>query len=150
MDYEHEQRGRLPRYVAGVLVFIGVVSIPSIYRDSPSAALVLVGAMVVVLATVVVYNRLTIRVTATAVTAAFGWGWPKRVIEFHEIAAIRRVRNPWIYGWGSRWIPGGWMYNVWGRSAVELVLASGSKFRIGTDDPGGLIEALPQPLVVEE
>jgi len=34
------------------------------------------------------------------------------------------------------------MYNVAGLEAVELVLASGKKFRIGTDQPAELANAI--------
>jgi hypothetical protein len=60
----------------------------------------------------------------------------------HEIVGFRQVRNKWYYGWGVRGIPGGWMYNVWGLDAVELELASGKKFRIGTNEPEELVAAL--------
>ncbi len=57
---------------------------------------------------------------------------------------MRPVRNSWWYGWGVRKVPGGWMYNVWGYDAIELELASGKVFRIGTDDPDGLLAALTE------
>ena len=129
------------------LIVIGAVSLPAIYRDDPVSALILLAAIVVVLVTVVVFSRLTVEVANGAITAAFGWGWPRRTYSFAEIAGARHVRNTWMYGWGSRWIPGGWMYNVWGRDAVELALTSGSKFRIGTDEAARLLAALPQELV---
>ena len=34
------------------------------------------------------------------------------------------------------------MYNIAGRDTVELELQSGNVFRIGTDDPDGLLAAL--------
>lgn len=147
--YEHTQRGRLTLVVATFLILVGLVSVPAIGREDPVAAWVLLAAIGVVLATVIVYNRLTITVTSRDVIAAFGWGWPKRTIPFSDITAVRRVRNHWFYGWGSRWIPGGWMYNVWGRKGVELVLTSGRKFRIGTDEPDALVAALPIELLEE-
>ena len=36
----------------------------------------------------------------------------------------------------------GWMFNVSGLDAVELSLASGARFRIGTDRPGEVMVAL--------
>jgi plasmid stabilization system protein ParE len=50
-----------------------------------------------------------------------------------------RVR---LYGWGIRLTPSGWMFNVSGLDAVELTLRSGKRFRIGTDDPRDVIQAL--------
>ena len=55
------------------------------------------------------------------------------------------VRNSALYGWGLRWIPGGTLWNVWGRDAVEVGLVSGKRFRIGTDDAEALDLALRGP-----
>jgi hypothetical protein len=52
------------------------------------------------------------------------------------------VKNPWYYGWGIHLIPGGWLYNVSGWEAVELQMKNGNKYRIGTDDPQGLMDAI--------
>ena len=52
------------------------------------------------------------------------------------------VHNEWWRGWGIRHVPRGWMYNIAGRDSVELELQSGNVFRIGTDDPDGLLAAL--------
>ena len=147
MEYEHAQRGRLTLLTAGFLILIGAIALPGLYTEEPISALILLGAILVIVATVIVFNRLTVTVDANEVAARFGWGWPKRVIAFHEIAAVRQVRNKWIYGWGSRWIPGGWMFNVWGRDAVEIDLTTGSKFRIGTDQPEELLAAFPVQLI---
>jgi hypothetical protein len=142
VDYEHTQWGN-----TGILVvvFLGVVTmvlIAAAAADEPGAAIFagLLAAVVAVVA--LVFSRLTVTVAAGVVEAAFGAGWPRRVIEVSDIAAIRVVTNRWWYGWGIRLIPGGWMYNVWGLSAVELDLRSGKKFRIGTDEPQALIAAL--------
>jgi len=53
------------------------------------------------------------------------------------------VRNKWYYGWGIRLTPGGWLWNVSGLDAVELTFKNGKKFRIGTDEPDRLLQALP-------
>jgi hypothetical protein len=57
------------------------------------------------------------------------------------------VRNKWWYGWGIRLTPHGWLFNVGGLDAVELELASGRKFRIGTDEPQGLLNAIRTAMV---
>lgn len=61
-----------------------------------------------------------------------------------DIRAARAVRNKWWYGFGMRWIPRGRLWNVWGYDAVELELTSGTRFRIGTDEPRALLDALRQ------
>jgi hypothetical protein len=63
--------------------------------------------------------------------------WP-----LHEIVSVTPVKNPWYYGFGLRYTPHGWLYNVSGRHAVEVLLESGSKVRIGTDEPEKLARAI--------
>ena len=58
------------------------------------------------------------------------------------IAIVTQVRNRWWWGFGIRWTPHGWMWNISGLDAVELTYHNGKKFRIGTDEPEALLEAL--------
>ena len=43
---------------------------------------------------------------------------------------------------GIKWTPHGWMWNISGLDAIELTYHDGKKFRIGTDEPEALLEAL--------
>lgn len=72
----------------------------------------------------------------------FGIGIITRRIDLSEVRSITPVTNPWYYGWGIRLVPGGWLYNVSGTHAVELLFANGKKIRIGTDEPERLVIAL--------
>jgi hypothetical protein len=76
----------------------------------------------------------------------FGLGLIRKRIPLSEVKSAQPVRNKWYYGWGIRLIPGGLMYNVAGLDAVELVLANGRKFRIGTDEPQQLNAVIQQRL----
>jgi hypothetical protein len=98
--------------------------------------------MLLVAAVGVVAARLTVVVDARAVTASFGWGWPRRSIDRAEINGAVQVRNSWWHGWGIRKVSRGWMYNNAGREAVQLSLRSGRVFRIGTDQPAELLVAI--------
>jgi hypothetical protein len=141
MDYSHTQIGK----VAAIVIAWGVivVFIIAATAEEGGAIALAIGLFFALLAALaVVFSRLTIIVAAGVVKAAFGWGWPRRTVEVPRIAGFRRVRNKWYYGWGIRKIPGGWMFNVWGLDAVEVVLHSGKKFRLGTDEPDELIAAL--------
>ena len=104
----------------------------------------MVGFMVVLFILVLMFSRLDAPVSSERVVAAFGCGRPHRVVEFADVTAVRRVRNRWWDGGGIRKISRGWMYNVSGLDAIELELASGKVFRIGTDDPEGPVAALTQ------
>ena len=99
-------------------------------------------ASVLVAAFAWTFARLSVRISDDAVTVAFGLGLPRRTIATERILATRTVRNKWYAGWGIRYIRTGWMWNVWGLSAVELDLAGGRHFRIGTDRPDELAAAI--------
>jgi len=99
-------------------------------------------AMLLLIVVGLIAARLTVHVSDLSVSAWFGWGWPRREIEFVEVDNTNVVRNSWWYGWGLRKIHGGWMYNNGGRDAVEMTLRSGKVFRIGTDQPAELLAAI--------
>lgn len=102
-----------------------------------------VGILVLLLWIVITFSRLSVSVDGDEITAAFGPGWPKKVIPTADVVAAETVRNSWWYGWGIRWLPGGtWMYNVQGLDAVEIERRDDTPFRIGTDDPKGLLQAI--------
>lgn len=86
--------------------------------------------------------RLTVSIDGRSVSTWFGWGWPRRTIALGDIVSAERVRNSWWHGWGVRKVRSGWMYNNAGYDAVELRLASGKVFRIGTDEPDVLLGAI--------
>jgi hypothetical protein len=142
LEYKHTQWGY---FGVPVLLLFAVISVTIISADDESSTLftvAVVASMAVLLAVVFLFSRLEVTVSGGAVVAAFGFGWPRRVIELGEVTAVRQVRNPWWYGWGIRKVPHGWMYNVWGLDAVEFDLSSGKVFRIGTDQPEELFAVL--------
>lgn len=101
-----------------------------------------VAVLVLLVAALGVFCCLTIEIDRRQLRCFFGPGLIRRTIAVHEIVAARPVRNRWYYGWGIRLTPSGWMFNVSGLDAVELSLASGVRFRIGTDRPGEVMVAL--------
>ena len=141
MLYEHTQNGPLAYIV--LAFFTLVLTLVATAAGEPGEALITGLIMIPILLLVVGFSRLKVSVTAKEVKAAFWIGWPHRTIQLSELTSIREVRNKWWYGLGIRVAPNGaWIYNVWGLDAVELEQASGKKFRIGTNDPTGLIAAL--------
>jgi hypothetical protein len=78
--------------------------------------------------------------------ARFGPGPIRKRFKLNEIESCQVVKNHWYYGWGIRLTPHGWLYNVSGFHAVEIKLRTGKKFRIGTDVPQELEEAIRQAI----
>ena len=142
MDYEHTQTSSAAIILAiGVfLIVVGLIGILTEGDEGPGWWGYLI--FIIVAGAGFIFNRLTVTVAAGKVDAVFGFGWPRHSIDILDIVAVRRVRNRWYYGFGIRWIPNGWMYNVWGLDAVELKLKSGRVFRIGSDDCSDLLAAL--------
>ncbi len=139
--YQHTQQSHVWMMVLAPIE--AVVLLALIVTGAGIAALV--GVMLVfgiVMVVGLVFSRLTVEVDGGAVRLAFGSGWPRKTIPLHQVTSAQRVRNRWWYGFGMRKIPGGWMWNVAGLDAVELTLATGKKFRVGTDQPDALLDAL--------
>lgn len=140
--YEHVQRGKL-LWLAFAFILIEGTVLAAAGSEMPGIAVVIVLLVViVVVAVIVTASKLTVTVAADDIVLWFGAGWPRKRISRDQIVAHRVTRNHWILGWGIRWFPGGTMWNVWGRDAIELDLASGRRLRIGTDDVAGLTAAL--------
>jgi hypothetical protein len=109
----------------------------------PTAATVAVGAtLVILLLTSVVFSRLTVRVGKGEISWRFGLGLLEHRIPLAEVVAATVVTNPIWSGYGVRRLSNGWLYNVAGRRAVELVLRDGRRVRIGSDEPELLLGAI--------
>lgn len=144
VNYRHSQYGFMWLFVVVWLVL--VMALVAFFADEQTDVVLILaftGALLLLIGTITFwFSRLTIVIEDDLVTAYFGAGWPRRQIRRHEIIGFRMAHNKWWYGWGIRKVPGGWMYNVWGLDAVELELASGRKFRLGSDEPEELAAAL--------
>ncbi len=123
--------------LSDVLFLVGIALIVIGGATSSTGVVLVFAGVIVVLGSV-----LTVKVDNDRVSAAFFAGWPKHRIELDEIESATRVRNKAWWGLGVRKVPGGWMYNVGGLDAIEIVRTNGKKFRIGTNDPDGLENAL--------
>lgn len=88
------------------------------------------------------FGTLRVEVGRDAIRGAFGVGLIRRTVSTRDVAAWQPVRTPWYVGWGIRLIRGGVLWNVSGFDGVELVLRTGRRFRIGTDEPEALSRAL--------
>jgi len=136
--YEHTQRGML---------IIGAVSAAILLILTISIVMGfvwIVGMVVAILAFMLaIMSTLTISVGSDRLRIRFGpVGLVRKEWLLSEIVSVRAVTNSWYYGWGIRWTPHGPLYNVSGFLAVEVHLASGKAFRIGTDEPDALKAAI--------
>lgn len=102
------------------------------------------GILVFLVILLPLFYSLTVKVSQDAIHCSFGIGLIARTIPIQKIESAYQVKNPWYFGWGVRYIPSGWIFNVSGLDAIEITLKSNGKFRIGTDDPAGLLFAIDQ------
>jgi len=138
--YSHTQVGTLVLIALG----IGIAVSGAILILAPATnERYLVGAVMgLLLLCMVLFRTLKVEVDAGELMVSFGPGVIRRRFQINEVTSTRVVRNPWYYGWGIRLTPHGWMFNVSGYDAVEVELANQRRFRIGTNDPEGLVEAI--------
>jgi hypothetical protein len=139
--YHHTQQGIILPSV--LVVGLGVLAV-GLAGGSDIAPLLVVLAVLIVIA--VLFASLTVTIGNDFLKLAFGPGLIQKRVLLAEIASCAVAQNSWWYGWGIRLTPHGWLYNVAGRSAVEITLKNGRRFRIGTDEPERLCQALQQAL----
>jgi hypothetical protein len=135
MHYRHAQTGTfIISGMAFVFVMLFVIPLPM-----PLFAL----AIAVVMLFTAMFYRLTVEIQSDVLTCSFGIGLIRRNIPLTDIEQALSVKNPWLMGWGIRWLPGRyWLWNVSGLLAVELTMTNGKRFRIGTDEPEKLVNAI--------
>jgi len=137
MRYRHTQVGWTVLAVTGTIL-LWIVLVP--HSGVPPA----VAALLV--AVLVLFSSLTVTIDAERIEIRYGPGIIRFRVALVDIASCRTVRNPWLAGWGIRWIGSGWLLNVSGLDAVELALKNGKILRIGTDEPDRLCTAIQQAM----
>ncbi len=141
MQYEHTQQGTLIKNIMRTVILICFI-IAGVNQFITPVALSLYGMILIFAVLIWLFGSLTIEVDGEELCHYFGPGFWKKTYLLSDIESVEQVRNSWIFGWGIRLTPHGWLYNVSGLDAVQVQLRSGRKFRIGTDDPQGVISAI--------
>jgi hypothetical protein len=141
--YSHSQFG-WPMAVGTALgLGLATVAMLSVSNDTRASA---PWAMVAVYATLglafLLFYRLGVTVEPDRIRAVFGIGLIGKDIPVAAVVRAEVVRTrPW-WGYGIRWTPSGWLYNVAGRHAVRLEIRGGRAVMIGTDEPDALKAAI--------
>lgn len=140
-EYTHTQIGYGLLIICSALM--AVIIILNFITDFHPAGLIGLLVMPILLG---LFATLTVHVDHEMITLHFALGVIYKGFRLQEIERVRAVRNPWYYGLGIRLTPRGWLFNVSGLSAVELQMKNGKRYRIGTDDPQGLENAIDNAL----
>ncbi len=138
--YRHTQLGVVTLATIGPTA--GLALVLAAFAEAGPERTVLVVSAVFLAGLAVLFASLRVTISDGTIEARFGPGPIRRRIELSEVRSAKVVRTRWWHGWGIRSVPKGWMFNVSGWHAVELELASGRVFRIGTDEPDALLRAL--------
>jgi hypothetical protein len=133
--YEHTQIGHV--IIWSLLAIILVASSGLIGHHAPPVII-----SIILLVCLLLFYRLKITIGGETLCASFGPGVIRRKVRLAEIVGCEAVRIRWWYGWGIHLTPYGWLYNVSGFNAVAMTLHDGRKIAFGTDDPGGLVDAI--------
>lgn len=135
MTYHHTQAAYLT-----ITLGLAVAVTLALIADS---ATVFGMAALMTISTWTLFGSLTTSIDGAAVRVRFGpIGLIRRRVLLADITSATAVRNSLWHGFGVRYIWRGRLWNVWGLDAVELQLKDGSRFRIGTDEPQTLLNAL--------
>jgi len=142
--YRHRQVGTLTVVATGVALLIIAFTWTRTGDATAGARLVFSGVGMLLVVILYLFGSLTVTVDPQDVRFWFGPGLIRKRFEVNRILEAKPVRNPWWFGWGIRAIPGGWLYNVSGLDAVELLMGDGRKVRIGADEPDRLTAAIAE------
>ena len=100
--------------------------------------------MVLILLILASFGSLQVIIDEENLRIKFGFGIFRKKLLLDDIISAKTVKNHWYYGWGIKmWFwPRMWIYNVSGFDAVEIKLKNGKTYRIGTDEPEKLEQAI--------
>ena len=139
MEYHHTQFGTVIIFGVGIVIAAILVHFLVSGSIDPIEAIV----AILFLLTLFLFASLTVEINRGSIVCRFGPGLIRKEIKLSDVTDARPVINSWIAGWGIRWMPGQYMlWNVSGFQAVELMLTNGKRFRIGTDEPDSLVQAI--------
>ena len=141
MKYRHTQIGYLIIFVLlATIVFFGIILIQNNFNPF------ILAFMFFILIILASFASLDVVIDENYLQIKFGYGIYRKHFVLKEIISARTVRNHWYYGWGIRiWFwPYMLIYNISGFDAVEIKMKNDKIYRIGTDEPKKLEQAILQ------
>jgi len=139
MEYRHKQFGAV--MIAALAA--GIVLVLTPFFSSGKFHPIPIEILTILIAALALFYSLTVEINNNTLICRFGIGLIQKKIPLSEIHQARTVQNPWYAGWGIHWIPGRyWLWNVTGLRGVELILKEGKRFRLGTNEPESLVQAI--------
>lgn len=141
VTYSHDQFGKL-----FVTMIVPVIALLAALFPVIGQTIVLSVMVVAFVLLILLFYTLSVEVTRDHLRLRFGIGLVSKTFDTGEMVDVYPVRNKWYYGFGIRLTPHGWLFNVSGLDAVEIVMRSGRHYRIGTDEPQALAAAVKRAI----
>ena len=147
MAYRHTQIGHLILFILLVLALFYIWLYQTISAEDGSIyfATLIMASVLLILAS---FTTLQVAIDEKYLKIKFGYGIFKKEFLLDKIVSVKRVKNHWYYGWGIRlWLwPRMLIFNISGFDAVEIKMEDGKIYRIGTDEPEKLEQAIAQSI----
>ncbi len=135
--YKHTQTG----WVIIYSFTAALLAILAVHFFSPSVPPLILE--LVIFLCIPLFATLTVSIKSRILHIVFGIGLIRMRFKLDEVISCKIVRNQWWCGYGIHgWFKKGWLINVSGLDAVELKIKNGMAYRIGTDEPQKLHEAI--------
>ena len=139
--YKHRQ---IAHVINSLVVIITILVIPLFAMlGEPLLIAIILGIMVFAL---LLFYSLTIRVDDRTLNFYFGIGLIRRSIPLSTIKSCTETTTPWYHGFGIHYTGEGWLFNVSGFFAVEIILENGKRFHLGTDEPKELCRVVNEAM----
>ncbi|MAG48088.1 hypothetical protein CL617_05785 [archaeon] len=127
--YQKSQFGKV------IVIPLAAALIIAIFLETFQYNSITILVLAIFLLVLLLFYKLTVIVNNEHIKLIFGIGLIRKKFSLKDINSCQVVRNKWWYGFGIRLFPGGWLFNVSGLDAVEILMKNGKKYRIGTEEP---------------
>lgn len=141
--YERTQVGWI--LLLGLIVLVPVFILLTRVVSGPGHrvdAIISIVVDVIVVATLLNFATLTVRVERARLAWHFGMGLVRFSIALDQITEVTRDTVRWTTGFGIHRTARGWLHNVNGREVVVITRKNGRRTLLGTDEPLRLVAAI--------
>jgi hypothetical protein len=146
VQQEFTQKGKFSVLILSPLLAFIIAMLFFSPASGSAFTIVMIFLIFIIVLCLLTFYKLTICIGDSYISFRMGAGLIKRKYALDEIEYCKPVRNSIWYGIGIHIIPGGWLYNVSGKYAIELGFRSRKKISIGTDKPDEIAQIINERL----
>ncbi len=147
-EMEHYRHTQKAKWIFALLCAAAVVmAVAALSVNDPVFWLISLGCAAFTGTIAWLFSSLTVEVDEHELKWFFGPGFWRKSVARADIVHASAIRTQWWHGWGIRYTPMGWLYNVYGLDAVAVARSKGRPVLIGTDEPDALLHVLGFPRV---